>query len=111
MSAPQFDLGGVMMNLGALSYGTIQDLLDRHAAGDWGDVTPEQRAENEQTLQHGGEHLVSAYNLTEDVTVEIETIGSPRLTFVSVPDEYETIDTSLFPSGLDDSAEVPGAWQ
>jgi hypothetical protein len=55
MTAALFPLGRIVATLGALSLLAATatnpaELLDRHAAGDWGEVPPEDARENERSL-------------------------------------------------------------
>ncbi len=55
---PLFPLGRIVATPGAidaLSRAKQQphDLLNRHVAGDWGELEKEDKAENEYSLQHG----------------------------------------------------------
>lgn len=61
--AAKFDLGRVVMTRNAadvLPAGAVQTALARHAAGDWGEVDPEDAAENERSLRNGF-RLLSVY--------------------------------------------------
>ena len=58
--------------------------LKRHAAGDWGDLSQEDKAENELALKDGF-RLLSAY----------ETEGMPRIWIITEADRSAT--TVLFP--------------
>lgn len=71
----------VQANVGGL------DLVHRHASGDWGDVGPEGREENERGLKDGGD-LVSGYTLREGVRVWVLTEASRSKTTIMLPDEY-----------------------
>lgn len=67
-------------------------LLDRHLAGDWGDLSPEDKERNEEALKDGS-RLFSAYKLNDDVKVWIITeavsdIGIRSATTILLPDEY-----------------------
>ncbi len=56
-SLPSFSLGETVITPNALSQVYPTDIchaLQRHARGDWGEVCPQTRAENELSLQHGG---------------------------------------------------------
>ena len=41
----------------------LSDFLDRHLAGDWGDVGEDDRAANDEALMHGGLRIFSSYNV------------------------------------------------
>ena len=51
--------------------------LERHLAGDWGELSPEDIRENELSLQHGW-RLLSAYRLSTGVKVWVITEADPR---------------------------------
>lgn len=42
----------------------VLDYLERHLAGDWGDLSAEDNQENELSLQHGW-RILSSYTLTD----------------------------------------------
>ena len=65
MTAVLFPLGRIVATPGALSLLAATatnpaELLDRHVAGDWGDVPPEDARENERSLKYGF-RIVSSY--------------------------------------------------
>jgi len=68
-------------------------LLRRHAAGDWGDLDPHDRAANTQALRDGS-RLLSAYHLAAGVTLWIITEaaddddGHRPATTLLLPQEY-----------------------
>ena len=58
MSTPKFPLGRVVATPGALrafakAGNSPQEFLDRHIAGDWGDLGDEDRKENEFSVANG----------------------------------------------------------
>ncbi len=66
--------------------------LHRHAAGDWGDLDPHDRAANAAALRDGS-RLLSAYTLTAGVTLWIITEaadddGHRPTTTLLLPKEY-----------------------
>jgi hypothetical protein len=63
------------------------DLLRRHASGDWGDLSLEDRQENEYSLIHGF-RLLSAYTLRTGVKLWVITEADRSATTVLMPDEY-----------------------
>jgi hypothetical protein len=87
-----FPLGRVLATPGALrefeEAGTSPaSLLARHAAGDWGDLSPEDRAENELSLREGF-RLLSAYTLSTGVRIWIITECDRSATTFLLPAEY-----------------------
>ena len=61
--------------------------LERHLAGDWGDVDEHDRHENELSLQNGW-RLLSAYTLSTGVKFWIITEADRSATTFLLPDEY-----------------------
>ena len=60
--------------------------LDRHTAGDWGDLSPEDIAENELALREGF-RLLSAYG-QGDHRFWVITEADRSVTTVLLPDDY-----------------------
>ncbi len=60
--------------------------LARHASGDWGELDPHDRKENELSLRHGW-RLVSRYPVGEGV-VWIITEADRSVTTILLPEEY-----------------------
>ncbi len=63
----RFELGEVVATLAAIEAieeagHDMDEVLERHASGDWGDVTEFDRIQNEEALELGG-RLFSAYKL------------------------------------------------
>ena len=89
---PRFWLGQVLATRGALTALAAagrapEEFLARHQVGDWGDLTPEDRQENELALQQGY-RLLSAYNLDNDVRIWLITEWDRSATTLLLPDEY-----------------------
>lgn len=61
--------------------------LDRHANGDWGDVCPEDRAENELSLNHEL-RLLSVYADKRREVFWIITEADRSVTTVLLPEDY-----------------------
>ena len=88
MTAPLFPLGRVVATPGALNLlsetGTNPaELLVRHQGGDWGEVPPEDAAENELSVREGF-RIISSY-----------PVGSSRVWVISEADRSAT--TILLP--------------
>ena len=66
---------------------TLPDLIQRHAAGIWGDLDKDARWLNEEHLKMGGQ-LLSAYLLPPGVMVWIVTNTERNLTEVMLREEY-----------------------
>lgn len=87
--AAKFDLGRVVMTRNAadvLPAGAVQTALARHAAGDWGEVDPEDAAENERSLREGF-RLLSVYR-AGDTKFWIITEADRSATTVLLPEDY-----------------------
>jgi hypothetical protein len=61
--------------------------LRRHAAGDWGEVTPEDRAANDGALR-SGDRLLSVYRSAAGTTFWVLTEADRSATTVLLPDDY-----------------------
>jgi hypothetical protein len=64
---PKFPLGQIVITANAqarLDPADVQQGLSRHAAGDWGDLCPDDAAQNERGLKDG-HRLFSAYGAGE----------------------------------------------
>lgn len=88
--SPLFPLGRLVATPGALSELNDEDRLDalaRHARGDWGDVGPEDRAENELSLKEGF-RLMSVYHTPAGVLFWIITEADRSSTAILLPSEY-----------------------
>jgi len=92
MPAAKFNLGQLVATPGALAAleesgeqpGTV---ISRHAAGDWGDLSEEDRKENEFSLLHGF-RLLSAYRLQNGAKLFVITEADRSATTVLLADEY-----------------------
>jgi hypothetical protein len=88
-----FPLGQVLATPGALSALGGEgirsgQLLERHAAGDWGDLSPDDRRENDVSLEHGF-RILSAYRLPKTrVTLWVITEADRSATTLLLPEEY-----------------------
>jgi hypothetical protein len=88
----RFGLGVVVATPGALEVlGNLEvsptELLERHAAGDWGDVPPEDAHENEYGLERGL-RVLSSYPLPGGERVWIITEADRSSTCLLLPREY-----------------------
>ena len=63
------------------------EFLQRHAAGDWGEVDAHDKAENEYSLQQGF-RLLSAYRLADGTKIWIITEADRSATTLLLPEEY-----------------------
>jgi len=92
-----FPLGQVVATPGALealeeARVAVGTLVARHAAGDWGNLDPEDRGLNEQALVSGA-RIFSVYHISDEVTVWVITNGDDEdgtrdATTVLLPAEY-----------------------
>lgn len=87
-----FALGQVVATPGALqaledSRQVPGEFLSRHLAGDWGDVPPEDAAENELSLLEGF-RLLSSYRTRAGVRLWVITEADRSATTILLPEEY-----------------------
>ena len=97
MKIPKFPLGQVVATPGALealaSAGhEPSEFLDRHIAGDWGELTQDDREENERSVKEGF-RILSAYPLSDQTKIWIITEaegddGNRQATTILLPEEY-----------------------
>ena len=97
MAAPVFELGLVVATPGALALAEAgafdpAELLERHRAGDWGNLDAFDRRENENALRSGA-RIFSAYQTPQGGRVWIITEatndqGARGSTCILLPEEY-----------------------
>jgi hypothetical protein len=92
MSEIGFDPGSVVATPGAFGAFTASGddpvaYLERHLAGDWGEIDPDDVIENEFSLRHGF-RLLSSYRLSSGVTVWCITEADRSVTTFLLPEEY-----------------------
>lgn len=92
MTVSKFPLGRLVATPGALqaleeSGQTPLDFLPRHAAGDWGEVSAEDKSLNDQALLDG-DRLLSAYRTTKGKKIWVITEADRSATTVLLPAEY-----------------------
>ena len=71
----------------------ITALLDRHSAGDWGDLGADDMAANNEAARTGDGRLFSSYDTPEHGTIwiitdDIRSEGEGPITTVLFPDDY-----------------------
>ena len=71
----------------------ITALLDRHAAGDWGEISGDDRAANDEAARSGDGRLFSSYSTAEHgqlwiITDDIRGEGEGPITTVMFPEDY-----------------------
>lgn len=87
-----FSLGQIVATPGALealarSGQSPAEFLDRHVAGDWGEVDEDDRQANEDALAEG-ERLLSAYRTRVGDRLWVITEWDRSVTTFLLPDEY-----------------------
>ena len=85
----KFSLGQVVITPNALEKLKSDDILNalnRHVAGDWGEMDPEDRLENDQALANGS-RLFSAYR-SDGTKFWIITEADRSSTCVLLPEDY-----------------------
>ncbi len=85
-----FPLGQTVITtnaLGTLNPVDVQAALARHASGDWGDLAPEDRDENELSLREGF-RLFSAYRDRNQTRFYVITEADRSATTVLLPEDY-----------------------
>ena len=92
MNTAKFPLGRTVATPGALD--ALKEAgespayyLDRHITGDWGDVPPEDAAENELSVKKGF-RILSAYTLSTEVKIWLITEADRSSTTILLPEEY-----------------------
>ena len=87
-----FELGQVVATPGALR--ALQkaeqlpaEFLDRHVAGDWGDLDAEDKRENEFSVRNGF-RILSAYTTAAGEKIWIITEADRSATTFLLPEEY-----------------------
>lgn len=86
----KFRLGHIVATPNALSQLTPEDILmgiQRHQAGDWGDVDAHDRQENEWSLQRGL-RLLSVYHSARGVRFWLITEADRSSTCILLPEDY-----------------------
>jgi len=92
MEEKLFALGAIVATLGALrafeqAADDYSPFLDRHQAGDWGEIEPEDRGVNEEALKEGA-RIFSVYRLSDGGKVWIITEADRSSTCILLPEEY-----------------------
>ena len=91
-SRPLFPLGRTVATPGALAAMEKCDvdawtLLARHQRGDWGDLSPEDRLENDLSVRKGF-RVLSSYPIGSDVRIWVVTEADRSVTTLLLPEEY-----------------------
>ena len=85
-----FRLGRIVATPNAIQSITQDDILvgiQRHQAGDWGDLTNDDRETNDRALTQGG-RIVSAYNADTGTRFWIITEADRSATTILLPEDY-----------------------
>ena len=86
----QISLGRTVITANAmatLDQDSVQEALRRHATGDWGDLSPEDRQENDLSAREGF-RILSAYTDTHGTKFWIITEADRSATTVLLPEDY-----------------------
>jgi hypothetical protein len=86
----KFRLGKIAVSQNALAHLTQDDILlgiQRHQAGDWGDVSEHDRRENELSLKEGF-RLWSVYHAANGTKFWLITEADRSITTVLLPEDY-----------------------
>jgi hypothetical protein len=89
-TSQSFPLGQTVITpsaMGCLDATDVYNALRRHARGDWGDLKPEDKTENEVSLKEGF-RLLSAYSDRNGNKFWIITEADRSATTVLLPDDY-----------------------
>ena len=86
----KFRLGHIVSTPNALALLTQEDIfrgIQRHQAGDWGELDPEDRQANDRALVEGT-RLLSVYRAANDTKFWIITEADRSVTTVLLPEDY-----------------------
>lgn len=86
----KFDLGQVVATPNALDTLYPEDVraaIDRHAAGDWGELDEHDRLENERSLA-AGFRLLSVYRDRHHTKFYVITEADRTVTTILLPEDY-----------------------
>jgi len=88
----RFPLGRTLITPGAIA--TLDEagqmpaeFLRRHASGDWGELSDDDRGENELSLKEGF-RLLSAYRTAKGAKIWVITEADRSVTTILLPSEY-----------------------
>ena len=88
----KFPLGQIVATPGALEAfreagEEPETYLQRHLSGDWGDLSAEDKQENELSLQNGW-RILSSYMLSNGTKIWVITEADRASTCLLLPEEY-----------------------
>ena len=89
---PFFPLGQIVATPGAIdalmrANQDVQDFLNRHREGDWGDLQNEDKGENEFSLEHGF-RILSSYTTAAGEKLWVITEADRSATMLLLAEEY-----------------------
>ena len=89
---PKFSLGRVVATPGALralaeANQSPFEFIERHQAGDWGELCEEDKKENEFSVRNGF-RILSAYRTRDNVKLWVITEADRSSTCLILPQEY-----------------------
>ena len=89
---PLFSLGRVVATRGAIAAldeaeQSPQEFLDRHIAGDWGEVSDEDKQENDWSVENGF-RILSSYFTNKGTKIWVITEHDRSVTTLLLPQEY-----------------------
>ena len=87
---PRLELGQLLITPAAreaLAPADVRAALDRHAQGDWGDVTGDDREANDEALENEG-RLFSVYHNSDGLKFWVITESDHSATTVMLPEDY-----------------------
>ena len=90
LSCPTFPLGQLVATPNALDHITQDDImaaLQRHAAGDWGDVCAEDKQSNDRAVVEGT-RILSVYHAANGTKFWIITEAGFSATTILLPEDY-----------------------
>jgi hypothetical protein len=92
MNPPKFTIGHLVATPGAIraladAEHVPQEFLDRHVSGDWGDLSDEDRQENEFSVKEDL-RILSSYHLRDGTKIWIITEADRSSTCILLPEEY-----------------------
>ncbi len=92
MAKALFPLGRIVSTPGALEALGVagmppSQLIHRHASGDWGEISEDDRQENQLSVTEGF-RILSAYTLATGVKIWLITDADRSVTTFLLPDEY-----------------------
>jgi hypothetical protein len=93
LAQPRFRPGRVVATLGVHDLMERRELnpaplLQRHLTGDWGDLSDNDRRQNDAALKSGQDRLFSSYQINDTLKIWIITEWDRGVTTLLLPSEY-----------------------